>query len=218
MPIRFALFGTSNALLKQARREFQKLSHENQLDLRITVFTCFDEFVLDLRKYDIAVIHETDFYTILLKLTALFKGEDFQTTNDATVVIGTFKIPVSLKDLTVMLDRLPKRDITLDIPITNGGKKESVGNIIYFENRNRRIFIKTVYDSYPTKLTMENVRSLTASHPFASPYVSYMVNLEWVEQITARDVILKNRDIIPLSQKKAARFKTLFREYMSVLH
>jgi DNA-binding LytR/AlgR family response regulator len=64
---------------------------------------------------------------------------------------------------------------------------------------------------------MENVRGLTAPHPFASPYVSYMVNLEWVERITARDVILKNRDTLPLSQKKAAQFKNTYREYMSIL-
>jgi hypothetical protein len=62
---------------------------------------------------------------------------------------------------------------------------------------------------------MKKAQNLTSSHPFATPYVSYLTNLEWVEQVKGRDVILKNQETIPLSQKRAAYFKQIFRAYMS---
>jgi len=62
---------------------------------------------------------------------------------------------------------------------------------------------------------MKDAKVLLSTYPFESPYVSYIVNLGWVESIKGRDVILKNRDIIPLSQKKASQFKQQFRDYLS---
>lgn len=214
MPIDLALFGTSIAILKQASDEFSKLSHENKLDLRIVCFSRIDDFIGCICNYDIAAIYENDFSAALPKLTSVLIN---QSPSGSTVVIGMFKIPVSLKDLMVLIGKIPSHDNALDIPISNGRKNENIKDILYFENRNRRVYVKTAYDCYPTKMSMENVRELTAPYSFASPYVSYTVNLGWVEQISGRDILLKNREIIPLSQKKAAQFKNLFRDYLSKL-
>jgi hypothetical protein len=215
MSIHLAVLGTSNAVLKQAKIELKKISETNKLDLRIDNFTCFDD--CDFRKYDMVVVYEADFYRVLPKLPEVFQDITNQHENAFTVVIGKFTLPVDLKEFMTMVDKIPKRGVTLTVPVTNGNKVECVHNVLYFENINRRVYMKTVYDFCPVKLTMEDVRKLTAPFPFASPYVSYFVHLEWVERITTRDVLLKNGDVIPLSQKKAARFRSLYREYNEMI-
>jgi hypothetical protein len=215
MPIQLALYGTSGDILKQAKNDFMKLSREAKLDLRITLFVRLSDFTRDLRRFDIAAIHENVFFTVLPELTALFKSDGFQSDIDSVVVVGKFTTPVNLKEFMTMVEKMPQQDIALDIPITKGCKTENVSNIIYFENICRRIHIKTAFESYLTTLTMKETQELTAAYSFASPYVSYLVNLKWVERIAERDVIMKNKDIIPLSQKKAALFKQTYREYMS---
>ena len=218
MPIKLALYGSSADVLKQAKKEFANISQKEKLDLRITLYVDFDGFIRDLRSFDMALIHENDFYSQMPKIMTMFQNESFQANINSTVVIGMFTLPVNLKGFIQIVEKMPKQELTLDIPIPKGYKTENIRNIIYFENKNRRIHVKTAFESYPTSLTKKSVRELTLAHSFASPYVSYVVNMEWVEKTSGRDVILKNREVIPLSQKKAAVFKQAYRDFMSNLH
>jgi len=211
MPVKVALYGSSADVLKQAKKEFANISQQKKLDLGITLYVGFDGFVRDLRSFEIALIHENVFYSELPKIMTIFQNESFQASLNSTVVISKFTLPVNLKDFMQIIEKMPKQGLTLDIPIPKGYKTENVRNIIYFENTNRRIYVKTAFESYPTSLTMKDVYELTSFHSFASPYVSYVVNMDWVEKASGRDVILKNQEIIPLSQKKAAVFKQAYR-------
>ena len=217
MPIKLALYAASADVLKQAKKEFMKVSHIEKLDLGITLYVGFDGFIRDLRSFDIAVIHEEDFYSELPKIMTMLQNKSFQANINSTVVVGMFTLPVNLKNFMQIIEKMPKQEASLNIPITKGYKAENIRNIIYFENENRRIHVKTAFESYPTSLTMKGVHELTSTYSFASPYVSYVVNLGWVEKTSVRDVILKNQEIIPLSQKKAAQFKQAYRSYMSNL-
>jgi len=218
MPIKIAIYGSCADVLKQAKKEFASISQKEKLDLGITLYVGFDGFVRDLRSFDIALIHESDFYSELPKVMTMFQNESFQANINSTVVVSMFTLPVKLKDFMQIVEKMPTQERVLDIPIPKGYKTESVRNIIYFENTNRRIYIKTAFESYLTSLTMKEVHEITSAHSFASPYVSYVVNMDWVEKISGRDVILKNQEIIPLSQKKAAVFKQAYRNFMSNLH
>jgi DNA-binding LytR/AlgR family response regulator len=171
----------------------------------------------EMRQYNIVAIHEKEFLALLPEITAFLQNETTSNGFSSTVVIGMFKLPINPRDILMMIEKMPKQGGTLDIPIVKGCKTESISDIVYFENKNRRVNIITTLESYPTTLSMKTARELTAAHPFSSPYVSYLVNLQWVEQIAGRDVVMKNRDIIPLSQKRAARFRQDYRDYMSTL-
>jgi hypothetical protein len=219
MSINAALYSTSADAVRQASKELSGLSHDAKLDLHITPYTKITDVMRDMKRFHIVAVHDKDFYAVIPEITAFFQKE--QTNNPAvpmvTVVIGMFTLPINLREFLVMIDNLPKQGNAIEIPVVKGRKTESVGNIVYFENKNRRVNIKTIIETYPTTLSMKAAYELTAAHLFSSPYVSYLVNLQWVERIAGRDVIMKNKDVIPLSQKRAARFRREYRTYMSTL-
>ena len=217
MPIKLALYGTSADILKNARKELLLLSAELKLHFQISFTTKLQELIENYEKFDILAVHDTDFPNVLLDITAFVqeKSAGALAATGKRVVIGAFSAPINPEHFMTLVNQLPNQDAALDIPIAKGCKTEHPDNIIYFENINRRIHIKTMFGEYSTNLTMKSAKELTAAHSFATPYVSYLVNLGWVEQITGRDVMLKNNEAIPLSQKKAAHFRQAYYAYVS---
>ena len=214
--VTLALCGTSETALKQVEADFMQFAQEIGIDLHIELFTDFSCLHQHLRKFDLIVIEEDTFYSKLTEITSLIKSEKHRyNDSEAGIVIQITRFPMCLRDFVEMVSKLPKRDGTLNIPIAKGFKAEYVSNVIFFENRDRRIHAKTVNGSYQTDMTMKETLALTRLYPFASPYVSFLVNLDWVEQIMGRDVVLKSGGTIPLSQKKAALFRQVFRAHMS---
>jgi len=212
MPIRLALYAKSRDILKQARQDFSKLSAEFKLDLQMALFTEFPDFINNIKDFDIAGIYDKEFYAVLPEVTALLADTAFPRVDKSkALVVSMFSVPVDDKSFMEVLKRLPGYDSNIEIPIPKGCKSENISNIIYFENKDRKIYIKTAFDCYVTQLSMKAARDLTASYAFASPYVSFLVNLEWVERVAGRDVLLKNNETLPLSQKKAAMFREVYR-------
>ena len=214
MQIILALYGTSEDVLKQTKKEFIQFSREARIDLQMKIYLDFSCLIQDFSRYDIIVVPADDIYSILPDMASFIKNEKDRY-HESNTIMHILPFPVSQKDFMEMVNKLSQQKIILDIPIAKGCKTELVNSIIYFENRNRRVHIKTISDSYQTDLTMREAQELTALYPFASPYVSFLANLEWVEQVMGRDVLLKNGEMIPLSQKRAARFKQIFRDHMS---
>ena len=225
MPIKMAIFSASVDRLRQAEKEFADLSLEAKLDLETSLFWKVPKLLANLDGFDIAAIYESDFFKMMPELTAYAesKGRSLGSVDNRgpkpgsgePICLCDFTIPVNKKDFMETVSRLPARGSTLDIPIPKGRKIENVSNIVFFENTDRRIQILTSFESYITSLTMRQAHELTAGYPFVSPYVSYLVNLAWVERIAGRDVLLRNKGRIPLSQKRAAGFKRAYRDYLS---
>ncbi|MCL2362406.1 MAG: LytTR family transcriptional regulator DNA-binding domain-containing protein [Defluviitaleaceae bacterium] len=218
MKIKLALCSASKDILRQARKEFSALAIETGLELEMAFFANANDLVDAFCEFDIACVHEVDFISAMPVLTAVVKDRsDPGMPATHKLVIGMFSIPVKPAEFMMLIAQLRHFSTTIDIPISKGRKTEIAADIIYFENINRRIHIKTAAETYPTNLTLKTARDLTVAHPFASPYVSYLVNLAWVESIASKDVVLKNKETIPLSQKKAADFRRLYGEYLSKL-
>ncbi|GAF11435.1 response regulator [Bacillus sp. JCM 19046] len=107
---------------------------------------------------------------------------------------------------------------TLQIPVPGGMREEVIEDIVYFENNNRKVFIQTKAERYQTSLRLKEVMEKTANFAFQSPYVSYVVHLAYVQEIKQSDLIMKNGEVLPLSQKKASEFRKVFHTYLSSLH
>lgn len=216
MLLKCALYSASKEILIQAQREFVESAVSVKLSLQMAFYQRFANLAHNLRNHDIIAIHENEFYTLLPDITALAKEITHAVTvQKAKLVIGMFTVPIKLNEFLLLTEQLDKQNYFIDIPISKGYKSENVNNVIYFENINRRIHLKTAFESYPTRLTMKEAYELTDPFPFASPYVSFLINLDWVQQITRRDILLKNQDTIPLSQKKAAQFRQIYMKHMS---
>ena len=216
MMVTLALCGTSKTALIRVENDFIQFSQEIGIELHTEIYTNFSCLNQDLRKFDIVVIEEDTFYSKLADITSLIESKKHRYDDpEVSIIIQITRFPMRLREFVEMVSKLPKRDDTLNIPIAKGFKTEYVNNVIFFENKDRRIHIKTVNGLYQTDMSMKETLELMRPYPFASPYVSFLVNLDWVEQIKGRDVVLKSGGIVPLSQKKAAIFRQVFRVHMS---
>ena len=218
LPIKLALYAVSGNVLRQAEKGFSELAQKFKLDMRIKTYAHIKNFTRDLHKYDIAAIHDCMFLMLLPKVNEIIRinKSDAGTCHGIkSTVVGVFKTPIDNRDFVSIMDKLPRFGALLDIPVPRGIKTESVDNILCFEIINRKVNVRTRYETFVTKLSMSDVMELTAGYPFVSPYVSFIVNLEWVDHIIDRDIVLKNNDLIPISQAKAPMFKQAYREYLS---
>ena len=122
-----------------------------------------------------------------------------------------YSAPIGEPCFKKWLKHMPVQKIT--IPLPKGHKTELVDNIAYFESKSRKVYVKTHDDYYPASFSMKQAGELTEAFGFLPPYVGYLVNLSWVEQIGTRDIILKNKEVIPLSQKRASAFRKAYRDF-----
>jgi len=122
-----------------------------------------------------------------------------------------YEMPVKETCFKSWVRQMPSDNVIL--PIVNGQKTEPVCDIVYFENNNRKVFVKTPHERYQTILPMKMILETIQPYAFVSPYVGFAVNLEWIESIGRRDVLLKNKEIIPLSQKRAALVRKAYRDF-----
>jgi len=216
-PVKMALYAASGSVSRQAEAEICELARKMKVELRIRTYARYADFKRDIHIYDIAAVHESIFFAVLQELNELISTQtypaDYQPNRVANTVVCMFKTPLSLKDFAVMMDKMPKQGALLDIPIPKGCKTESVSNILYFEIIDRKVQVRTRYETCITRLSMSEVKDLTKGLPFASPYVSFHVNLEWVQRTLDRDIVLKTSELVPMSQKKAALFKQALSEY-----
>lgn len=51
---------------------------------------------------------------------------------------------------------------------------------------------------------------------YESCYVSLLVNFYWIKDIVGYEIILKNGEKIPLSQKKSALFRKRYKQFMEM--
>lgn len=108
--------------------------------------------------------------------------------------------------------------VSLCLPVKGGLREFIPEQVHYFETNGRNILIHTEKETTEILLTMKAVRKKLKDSPlFVRPHISFLVNLAWVSRIEGNTVILKNKEHIPLSQKRAADFRVTFRHYLSSL-
>lgn len=90
----------------------------------------------------------------------------------------------------------------------------NVENIYYFEYVNRRIKIRTVNGDFYFADQMKNVIHKMRDYPFESCHQSYLINLNYVKKLKGYELLLKNGEMIPVSQKKSAGFREKINQFI----
>ena len=211
--IRIAVWGASRATADKAKKDILLLS--DKLGYQVQIVYCGDDLA-SLPSY----FYECNILAVDVELINISANEIFPVinklavkapnTSDAVGVIG-YSLPIGEICFKTWVKMIPRENIT--IHLTKGQKIESVSDIIYFENKNRKVYAKTAYDYYATSHTMKQICEKMIKYSFISPYVSFLVNPAWVERIGSRDIILRNQENIPLSQKRAAMFRKQHRDF-----
>jgi hypothetical protein len=126
-----------------------------------------------------------------------------------------------LKESTLEKDclramRLAATRAVVKIPTKDGDRSVPVRDLVYFENVGRRAVARTLRGDVVTKLTMAQAKQLMLGYDFfVCPYVSFLVNLNYVKEISSRDVLLKNGTRLPLSEKRASGFRKIYRRFLA---
>ena len=208
---RVALYGGKRGALEAAKTAILTMA---PVSVQIDVL---DDFAL-LQKafftWDMLLIENSVFYRVLPQIQAMMDSADPRKTIGQKIIITNFIAPITQKQVDAWFDSLGGC-ACVNIPTAAGFRAERIQDILYFENRDRKVYVKTPAGFYKSSLSLQAAAKLTAGDAFASPYVSFLVNLRWVEAVKGRDVTLKNGETLPLSQKKAAAFRRRYRACMS---
>lgn len=89
-----------------------------------------------------------------------------------------------------------------------------VDDIYYFEYMNRRIKIRTKNGDFYFVDQMKSLIHKMSDYPFESCHQSYLINLNYVKKLKGYDLLLKNGEVIPVSQKKSAEFREKMNQFI----
>jgi len=210
--IRIVLVGVSQEAADASKEDILAYAAKLRRNADIMVLTNFDDLPKHLHEYDILALEDRVAEMSISRIFAMLRDFEFSSQKHPNVVV--YRLPIGEPCLEKWFELLTPKEVA--IPLLKGQRSELVSDIIYFENRSRKVYVKTSESSYPTNLRMKQAKELTVALPFLSPYVGYLVNLHWVEQIGSRDIILKNKDTIPLSQKRASAFRKAYRDFYNL--
>ncbi|MCL2003738.1 MAG: LytTR family transcriptional regulator DNA-binding domain-containing protein [Oscillospiraceae bacterium] len=208
-----ALYGDKCEELKAAKAAILAIAH---VSVQIDVFSDFALLQKAFFTLDMLLIENSLFYHVLPQIQGIIDSTDPQKAIGQKIIITNYTTPITKKQVDAWVDSLGGCEY-VKIPTGIGFHAERIHDILYFENKNRKVYVKTPANFYKSSLSLRDAAKLTACDSFASPYVSFLVNLRWVEAVKGRDVALKNGETLPLSQKKAASFRKHYRAYMSKL-
>lgn len=105
--------------------------------------------------------------------------------------------------------------INYKIHTTIGDILIDLNKVLYFEFVDRKIKIMTVNQILYTYSTIKKLSKNLEQYSFYSPHKAFLVNLKYVLNASGNNVILTNNEVLPLSQKKATKFKSSLIDYIN---
>lgn len=198
-----------NEKIQNIQKELPKISFQHFKDT--------DDLLDNLANLDVIAIENKLFNKEFIKIQSrIYSTNEFKE-KDKRIVLTNIPSSFDIETVNKWTKELNLAEEQVGIPISRGVKQEEVKDIIYFEYSDRKVYVKTNHAYYETKYSLKDVTENFRHLGFESPYVSFVVNLSWVEEVLSKDIVMKNGDILPLSQKKAHHFRKKFKEYLSTL-
>lgn len=107
---------------------------------------------------------------------------------------------------------LNKKHIT--IKTKSGIKSFSIEDIYYFEYEVSHVKIITKNQNYVMAETLLHILEKLSKYGFAMPHKSFIVNYLYISKFTGYEIEMTNGSKIPLSQKRAVKFKKGFCDFL----
>lgn len=108
---------------------------------------------------------------------------------------------------------------------SNGELCIDQNKILYFEYHdkfrdlfNRVVILHTIDKKYVLKERIKDIMDKVEPDIFISPHKSFIINMDYIKQISRNEIIMQNNDMIPLSQKRAAHVRKKFTHYIHLFY
>ena len=137
--------------------------------------------------------------------------------------------PVNKERLYFLIDEIIKyRNITkklsdkkLMFHTLEGSIFLNQNDILYFEyydkyirKHNRVTVLHTMNDEYILREKIKDLMLKVDNNMFVLPHKSFIINLDYIKQISKNSIIMQNNANIPLSQKKSSEVRNKFSQYI----
>ncbi|UUX34246.1 LytR/AlgR family response regulator transcription factor [Fundicoccus culcitae] len=124
--------------------------------------------------------------------------------------------PIKVEKVQVVIERFlaiqPEEEPSIIIESQGKHVRLLLNQIVYVEANQRELSIITNEESYSIKQSLTEF-SKSLDHRFIQTHRSYIVNLQYVNQILTQDITLTNGMCIPLSRRKAKTVQKAFIDY-----
>lgn len=133
---------------------------------------------------------------------------------------GYVEKPVAYDTIAKQLDDVFAYMRTEDTPAeftfntSEGFKTLKLADIYYFESSNRKVRVVTRKKTYLIAESLLHIFSNFQPYGFSTPHKSFVINLMHVSSIKGYDILMKDGVRIPISQKRAVKFKAEFHSFL----
>lgn len=90
----------------------------------------------------------------------------------------------------------------------------SIDDVYYFEYIERKVVVHAKVIKPSICISMKQLYEQIAKYGFGIPHSAFIINYKYVSKILGYNLILKNEDIIPISQRKMKQFKKELADYL----
>lgn len=211
-------------------KNLQKLFNELSLDYEVYLFNSgeqllenypedIDIFLLDIQMNELSgmdiarKIREIDKNTVeIIFTTSLI--EYVQEGYEVRAYRYLLK-PIEFKDIkkhiTACIEEIHmKKDKYLVISNKYDNYKIKIDTILYIEVQNKDITIHTLDSDYKVKMSMNKIEKELKEYSFFRCHKSFLININFVENVKQYIAILENGQEVPVSRYKFKQFKTVF--------
>ena len=120
------------------------------------------------------------------------------------------------RPLEIVKDKVNKMgELSSKIVIGYGKKniKIDYNNIIYCIMFSPYIDICTVNDKFTIRKKISDMEKILPSDLFIRCHKSYLVNVKYIRQVTKKNIIMENKQVIPISRGKYDYVNEVFSDY-----
>lgn len=191
----------------------------------ITKGTCYDVIFLDIDMPGMNGIEAGKSirqYDSRVKIVYVTNYSDFQNRAFEVHAFGYLAKPVSLEAIDDMLFDViqylreddKRRTAQIIFKTEDGSHAFRYSDIYYIEAVGHKVKVFTTQGEYLVSKSIGDVHEEMQAHDFYMCHKSYLVNLGFARRIIGCDIELLNNLKVPIAQKKVAKFKAAFNNYL----
>jgi len=126
--------------------------------------------------------------------------------------INTAKLIKTLEDL--FINYAAKKNTVICLNTDEGTVSLDSNEILYLEYISRKVHVITYTNKYSISQSLSSMYLEFSKYKFEYTHKAYIVNMRCIKKIVKFDILLDNGSTIPLAQKKAHGFKTVYYNYL----
>lgn len=173
----------------------------------------YEDFPEKLNHVDIIFLYDDVWQDVSKLIESQSNSDDYE----EELYIIKCNNPLSIEKLELNKNKLlPKKEQVITLKAKNEIIRVYSQKILYFENINRKVYAHTVNGIIEISTHIRELETELNKYGFLSSYISFLVNPYWISNIKGCDIILKNGEVIPLSQKKASHFRAKYKKFIEL--